>query len=160
MNEKVKKLYEKLETTAKAGGYHLSQDIEFNEQLVNGLLVNQERYGYMTCPCRLASGNKEDDLDLVCPCDYRDADLKKYNMCFCGLYVSNKVLRGEAEIQSIPDSRPPGGPQRPVELTRTVNSLPFPVYRCKVCGYLCAREHPPEFCPICKVPAERFERFI
>jgi rubrerythrin len=41
-----------------------------------------------------------------------------------------------------------------------LDSLPFPVWRCTVCGYLCAREHPPEICPICKVKKERFERFI
>lgn len=33
------------------------------------------------------------------------------------------------------------------------------VWRCKVCGYLCARVSPPEECPICKVPRERFEPF-
>jgi len=38
--------------------------------------------------------------------------------------------------------------------------LPLPVWRCKVCGYLCAREGPPEICPICKAKKERFERFM
>lgn len=33
------------------------------------------------------------------------------------------------------------------------------VWRCRVCGYLCARLEPPEVCPICKVPRERFEPF-
>ncbi|MGD0237952.1 MAG: rubredoxin-like domain-containing protein, partial [Syntrophorhabdales bacterium] len=32
--------------------------------------------------------------------------------------------------------------------------------RCKVCGYLCAREEPPETCPICSAKQERFERFM
>jgi rubrerythrin len=45
-------------------------------------------------------------------------------------------------------------PQEPV------NKLTLPVWRCKVCGYLCAREQPPEVCPICKVKKDRFERFI
>lgn len=31
------------------------------------------------------------------------------------------------------------------------------VYRCNVCGYLCAREEPPDFCPICRAKKERFE---
>jgi rubrerythrin len=26
-------------------------------------------------------------------------------------------------------------------------------------GYLCARENPPEICPICKVKKDRFEKF-
>jgi rubrerythrin len=33
------------------------------------------------------------------------------------------------------------------------------VWRCRVCGYLCARTEPPEVCPICKVGKERFELF-
>ena len=39
-------------------------------------------------------------------------------------------------------------------------SIKIPVWRCKVCGYLCAREQPPEVCPICKVKKDRFERFL
>ncbi|MCJ7516180.1 MAG: ferredoxin:glutaredoxin reductase, partial [Dehalococcoidia bacterium] len=42
----------------------------------------------------------------------------------------------------------------------TVMSLPLPVWRCKVCGYLCARDAPPEICPICKATKDRFERFM
>jgi ferredoxin-thioredoxin reductase catalytic chain len=38
--------------------------------------------------------------------------------------------------------------------------LPLPVWRCRVCGYLCARDGPPEVCPICKARKERFERFM
>jgi ferredoxin-thioredoxin reductase catalytic chain len=38
--------------------------------------------------------------------------------------------------------------------------LPLPVWRCKVCGYLCARDEPPELCPICKASKDRFERFM
>lgn len=35
----------------------------------------------------------------------------------------------------------------------------MPVWRCKVCGYLCARERPPNVCPICKADQDRFEEF-
>ena len=38
--------------------------------------------------------------------------------------------------------------------------LSQPVWRCKVCGYLCARGEPPDICPICKVTKDRFERFV
>lgn len=41
-----------------------------------------------------------------------------------------------------------------------VNNLSYPVWRCKVCGYLCARNNPLEVCPVCKAKKERFERFI
>jgi ferredoxin-thioredoxin reductase catalytic chain len=39
-------------------------------------------------------------------------------------------------------------------------ALGYPIWRCKVCGYICARDEPPGICPICKVTKDRFERFI
>ena len=38
--------------------------------------------------------------------------------------------------------------------------LKYPVWRCKVCGYICARNEPPDQCPICKADKDRFERFV
>jgi ferredoxin-thioredoxin reductase catalytic subunit len=155
--------YDRLKTDAELGGYHLNPDVDFTKDLVAGLLVNQDRYGYQACPCRLASGLKDEDLDIICPCDYRDADLTDYDTCYCGLYVSSDVIVGKKKVASIPERR--GASGRAVvpgsEGTRTVfSSLPKPVWRCKVCGYLCARDGPPEICPICKARRERFERFL
>jgi ferredoxin-thioredoxin reductase catalytic subunit len=92
----IDKLYEALKKDAAAGGYHLGPDVDFAKELLKGLLVNQKRYGYQACPCRLASGNKEDDLDIICPCDYRDPDLDDYGCCYCGLYVSQEIVAGQA----------------------------------------------------------------
>jgi len=78
----VDKLYERLNAEAEAGGYHLNPEVNFTKELVKGLLVNQKRYGYPACPCRLPSGKKEDDLDIICPCDYRDPDLDEYDTCY------------------------------------------------------------------------------
>jgi rubrerythrin len=39
-------------------------------------------------------------------------------------------------------------------------TLGYPIWRCRVCGYICARDEPPEICPICKVTRDRFERFL
>jgi len=170
MNEKadvspdeVNRLYEKLRDEAESAGYHLNPDTAMTRELVNGLLVNEKRYGYRACPCRLASGVKDEDLDIVCPCDYRDPDLDDYNACYCSLYVSQGVVDGKVKIGSIPERRPPREKRlkNKTEKKRiSISTLPLPVWRCKVCGYLCAREGPPEVCPICKAKKERFERFI
>jgi len=80
--EEIDKLYEKLNKDAKSGGYFLNPDIEFTKSLARGLLVNSKRYGYQACPCRLASGVKQEDVDIICPCDYRDADVTEYGACF------------------------------------------------------------------------------
>lgn len=164
MNEKeVENEYETLKRDAERSGYHLNPDLEFTKNLVRGLLTNEKRYGYMACPCRLASGNKEEDLDIICPCDYRDQDLTEYGACYCALYVSERVVRGGETVTSIPERRLPPeerAKKKQGEIQIQGASLPLPVWRCKVCGYLCAREEPPEVCPICKAKKERFERFM
>jgi ferredoxin-thioredoxin reductase catalytic subunit len=159
----IDKLYERLKKEAEAAGYHLNPDIEFTKTLVKGLLVNEARYGYWACPCRLAAGKKEDDLDIICPCDYRDPDLNEHGACYCALYVSDEVLSSEKKLQSIPERRPPPEKRKKPELkpvASTISNLRLPVWRCKVCGYLCAREEPPGVCPVCKAKKDRFERFI
>ena len=156
-------LYEKLNREAEAAGYHLNPDVKMTRELLNGYLVNQKRFGYPSCPCRLAAGKKEEDLDIICPCDYRDPDVEQYGGCYCSLYVSKDVKEGKAKIGSIPERRPPKSKRMEAKqavLVPSVTSLPLPVWRCKVCGYLCAREEPPGVCPICKAGKERFERFM
>ncbi|MDP3484817.1 MAG: ferredoxin-thioredoxin reductase catalytic domain-containing protein, partial [Methanobacteriaceae archaeon] len=111
------------------------------------------------------SGKNEEDLDLICPCDYRDPDLDEYVACYCGLYVSGEILRGEKKLRSIPERRPTLEERKEnagqfSDIGISASALPFPVWRCRVCGYLCARDEPPEVCPICKVGKERFERFL
>jgi ferredoxin-thioredoxin reductase catalytic subunit len=160
--KEIDRLYDRLNREAEAAGYHLNPDVDFVKILIEGLLTNEERYGYWACPCRLASGVKEDDLDIICPCDYRDPDLDDYGACYCALYVSDEVLSGEAHLQSIPERRPPPEERKaPARKSRGSSSdLSYPVWRCKVCGYLCARDEPPGVCPICKAKRDRFEKFM
>ena len=71
----IEQLYVKLKTEAEAAGYLLNPDREFTRNLAESLLVNDFRLGYQACPCRLATDDRTKDLDIVCPCDYRDPDL-------------------------------------------------------------------------------------
>jgi ferredoxin-thioredoxin reductase catalytic chain len=156
-------LYETLEKNTQNSGYHLNPDRDFTKQLITGLLVNQKRYGYQSCPCRLASGIKEEDLDIICPCDYRDPDLNEYDACYCGLYVSQDIVDGKKKVKYIPERRPKPEDRKKLKEAQKAEkpmALPYPVWRCKVCGYLCARNEPPEVCPICKVSKDRFEKFM
>ena len=159
----IERTYEQLKKDAEAGGYHLNPDIGFTKELVKGLLVNEKRYGYQACPCRLAEGEKEEDIDIICPCDYRDPDLTDYDTCYCGLYVSQKVVDGDKEISKIPERRPPRESRKRTHARTSPATLPtlsYPVWRCRVCGYLCARGQPPAVCPVCKAKRERFEQFM
>ena len=167
-------LYERLKREAAEGGYTLNPDEQFTLNLVQGLYDNQQRFGYMACPCRLAYGTRNKDIDIICPCDYRDSDLDEHGACYCCLYVNQDWIEGRKPHKSIPDARPPEfvfdgysrpedsdavGPQSSV-LSPPSSPLKFPVWRCKVCGYLAARNEPPGKCPVCKASKDRFERFM
>jgi ferredoxin-thioredoxin reductase catalytic subunit len=81
-SEQINRIYERLKKDAEACGYHLNPDERFTKELIHGILINNKRYGYWNCPCRLASNERTEDLDIICPCDYRDADLNEYGTCF------------------------------------------------------------------------------
>ena len=164
-SDEVLKTYERLASDAEAGGYRLNPDKNFTLRLIQGLLENEKRYGYWCCPCRLAFGEKNKDLDVICPCYYRDSDVEEFGACYCALYVSDDWIAGKKKHGSIPERRPAkfmrdGYSETPPASSPSPSSLPLPVWRCKVCGYLCARPEPPGKCPVCKAGKDRFERFM
>ena len=104
--EDIDRTYQRLNKCAESKGYHLNPDVNFTKDIIRGLLFNQKRYGYWACPCRAADGDREKDKDIICPCDYRDPDLKEFGACYCALYVSQEIIDGLKEPESIPERRP------------------------------------------------------
>ena len=102
----VEKLYEMLKKTQEPKGYFFNNNMAHVNQLLEALLVNRERYGYMSCPCRLASSDREKDRDIICPCVYREPDIKEYGSCYCSLYVSKEWNEGKINSDYIPERRP------------------------------------------------------
>jgi len=159
------------ESDARSRGYHLNPDEDFLRDLLEGLKKNEERYGYPSCPCRLASGNFELDRDIICPCDYRDPDVEEFGTCYCGLYVRKDVFEGKMSVASIPERRPlekqtrtygisAEAPSAQPLAVSTVKAEPAKIkpklWYCKQCGYVVFREEPPLICPICKAKREFF----
>jgi ferredoxin-thioredoxin reductase catalytic subunit len=75
-------LYYMLRKVQEPKGYFFNREREKVFDLLDGLLINRERYGYMSCPCRLASGNRDWDRDIICPCIYREEDVRAYGRCY------------------------------------------------------------------------------
>ncbi|MEM3641943.1 MAG: ferredoxin-thioredoxin reductase catalytic domain-containing protein [Candidatus Bathyarchaeia archaeon] len=166
---------QRAEADARTYGYYLNPDSEFLQNLLEGLKKNEERYGYPSCPCRLASGNLELDRDIICPCDYRDPDVAEFGACYCGLYVRRDVFEGKTPLQPVPERRPLEKQMRAyvvtmptikqkteVESTNASEKTAVPseirkkFWYCKQCGYVVFREDPPYVCPICKAKRELF----
>lgn len=100
------KLFETISKYASGLGMELNSDRPHVMSLMQGLLTNESRYGYRSCPCRLAQGNREADRDIICPCAYRDADVSEFGSCYCGLYVTPGWNAGRKEKAIVPERRP------------------------------------------------------
>lgn len=98
-------LYDKLIIIQEKTGLIFNREKSKTLELLEGLLVNRERYGYMSCPCRLASGELENDQDIICPCVYCQPDIAEYGSCYCHLYVSKEWNEGAIPQVYVPERR-------------------------------------------------------
>lgn len=162
------------ESDAKSRGYFLNPDTSFLNDLLAGLVENERRYGYPSCPCRIATGKFELDRDIICPCDYRDADVEEYGACYCALYVRKDIFEGKTPLNPVPERRPPQKQRAAISAAGTPVSVSvkaaekpdvekkesgapgMKLWYCKQCGYVALRDEPPYLCPICKAKKEMF----
>jgi ferredoxin-thioredoxin reductase catalytic subunit len=175
MTTALEQVRKRAEADAKTYGYYLHPDPDFLNDLLEGLKANEERYGYPSCPCRLASGVFEFDRDIFCPCDYRDPDVAEFGCCYCALYVRKDLYEGKMPIRPIPERRPAGkqarayaaivisvqAPTTPVRaqadaVKPSSSEVKKKLWYCRQCGYVTYREDPPYVCPICKAKREMF----
>lgn len=164
---------QRAELDAQAHGYRLNPDPEFLQDLLEGLRVNEDRYGYPCCPCRMATGVFEMDRDVICPCDYRDPDVEEYGTCYCCLYV-DKATHERGETRPIPERRPMEKQLRSLEASDApeketmhkmmpdegASATTLRLFYCKQCGYVVFREEPPYVCPICRAKREMFAEIM
>ena len=100
-------LYERMKKVQEPKGYYFNKDNERTFELLEALIENKQRYGYMGCPCRLLSGDRDADRDIICPCVYSVPDIKEFGSCYCNLYVSNEWNKGTISHEYVPERRPP-----------------------------------------------------
>lgn len=173
----IEQVRRRAEADAKTFGYYLTPQPKLLQMFLEGLKSNEDRYGYPSCPCRLATGNLDMDRDIICPCDYRDPDVAEYGACYCRLYV-NKAVNESRNLPDVPERRPlekqgraygiaainQQAPAETPEKHQTAPQITPPqkieakkkLWYCKQCGYVVFREDPPYVCPICKAKLEMF----
>ena len=103
---KAEELYDILKKQQESRDFFFNKDRRRVLQLLEGLLVNKARYGYMSCPCRLAANDPKWDQDIICPCLYREPDLAEYGSCYCNLYVTPDWNADKIPHAYVPERRP------------------------------------------------------
>ncbi len=72
--------------------FMLNPDKEKVGKIVEGLLQNEKRFKLRLCPCRLRDGTRERDLQLLCPCKFKEDEAwKNLGRCTCNLFVKRSL---------------------------------------------------------------------
>ena len=73
--------------------FQLSPDRDKVDLLLSGIFENERNHGLKYCPCRLRCKDWEEDLRIVCPCNFTIHETYKGvpdGECWCGLFVRRK----------------------------------------------------------------------
>lgn len=75
---------------AELQGFLLQPDEKLLDSILTGLLKREEKFGFRYCPCRMVTGDKEKDKNIICPCIYHKDEVKNDGFCKCRLFLRKK----------------------------------------------------------------------
>ena len=90
VDEQAKKIKDWAKRYADKQGIHLNPDEERVDEVAKGLAARQEKFGKRYCPCRIITGDADEDRKIICPCVYHEEELKEHGMCHCKLFVTKE----------------------------------------------------------------------
>ncbi len=70
--------------------FRVNPDREKVEMLLQGIFENERNHGLKYCPCRLRTKDWDEDLRIICPCNFLIHETykgKKDGECWCGLFI-------------------------------------------------------------------------
>ena len=73
------------------GAFRVNPDAERVSLLAKGVFSNMRRKGLGYCPCRMTTGDVEEDFRIVCPCAFQlQQTWREKGECWCGLFQKVK----------------------------------------------------------------------
>jgi ferredoxin-thioredoxin reductase catalytic subunit len=73
--------------------FEVNPDAEKVSLLLAGIFENEKNRGFKFCPCRLRTKDWDEDLKLICPCNFTIHETYKglpEGECWCGLFVRRR----------------------------------------------------------------------
>lgn len=68
--------------------FKLNPDTKWVDAVADGVLTNEKNTGLRFCPCRLRKGDLNEDVVLLCPCNFMiQKNWTEKGQCWCGLFV-------------------------------------------------------------------------
>ncbi|MEE8376852.1 MAG: ferredoxin-thioredoxin reductase catalytic domain-containing protein [Candidatus Aminicenantaceae bacterium] len=82
-----------IEAFTENNDFQVNPDKEKVGMLLEGIFNNEKNHGLKYCPCRLIAKERDEDLKLICPCNFLIHETykeKEDGECWCGLFVRRK----------------------------------------------------------------------
>jgi ferredoxin-thioredoxin reductase catalytic chain len=79
-----------IEALAASNEFMVNPDKEKVALLFQGVFDNEKNHGFKFCPCRLRTKDWDEDLKLICPCNFPIHETYRglpHGECWCGLFV-------------------------------------------------------------------------
>lgn len=89
-DKEVQDLIAEYEAYAKTKGFKLNPNRKIVENIVRALLKKEKEYGARYCPCRVMTGDPEQDQKTICPCIFKERELRDQGFCHCSLFVRDE----------------------------------------------------------------------
>lgn len=84
-------LLRRLENEVKHKDYGFNPDKKIVAGLVRAMVKKKEKTGEYYCPCRVVTGDPEEDARIICPCYYHEFEIERDGHCHCMLFVKPKA---------------------------------------------------------------------
>jgi len=89
--DELKRIWQDFVDRQKKDKFILNSNQQTVERLARGVLDNAENHGLKFCPCRMTTGDIEDDVRLICPCNFKIQNAwKEKQECWCSLFVKEQ----------------------------------------------------------------------
>lgn len=86
IEEEKEKVRQFIKRYCEINGYKLNPDKKILEAVIEGLAINRVRKNFQYCPCRILSGNPQEDKLKICPCHWHKEEIEKEGHCHCFLF--------------------------------------------------------------------------
>lgn len=92
--EKLKKeIRSQLDKHVQSKQFSYNPDSKVVDRIINGLAARQKKTGNPYCPCRLVTGDIEEDRKIICPCEFHEEEINNKGHCYCNLFVKDVLLK-------------------------------------------------------------------
>ena len=72
---------------AEKKGWKLNPNMEEVNTIIEGLNRNKKEKGAFYCPCKVTTGDKARDAEIICPCKNSQNEINMDGFCHCRLFT-------------------------------------------------------------------------